>query len=103
MGKTDSETEAKYPNPISEVAIRDIGEAAALLSKNIKLLRLERDSNFFWLIFEDKSTFDVCNLYRLGCFIVDAKKYYTNLIRLRKIISFQTNMNVVQGQSVTGG
>lgn len=89
MAKTNS-----FPktNPIqsSEIAIRDLGEAAALLTQNIKLLRTEKDFNFSWFIFEGNSIQQIIHTYHFDGLFLDAKAYYEN-IKLLKQKLFNNN------------
>lgn len=58
-----------------EYRTKDLGEAAALLASNIKLLRLESENNFFWFIFEDNNAWEISDDYWSGDLRVSAKDY----------------------------
>jgi len=62
-----------------EFYTKDIGEAAALLTAHIKLLRLERETNFYWFVFESKGCEEIRAGYWSGELTVPAKLYSSNL------------------------
>lgn len=67
----------------NEYKTKDLGEASAFLVKGIKLLRLEKDSNFYWFVFEYLSSIDLSNLYWSGELQVPAKDYYDKMRSLK--------------------
>ncbi len=68
----------------SEYLTKDIGEAAALLSSSVKLRGLQRDSNFYWFVFEDKKRCqEVANQYWFGQLLINAKSYQDALRTLK--------------------
>lgn len=69
-----------------EYKTKDIGEAAALHSSGIKLLRLDKDNNFFWFIFENTQTEEVSASYWSGDLIVKAKLYNDSFRNLKERI-----------------
>lgn len=67
-----------------EYRVKDLGEAAALLCKSVKLLRLEQERGFSWFIFQSK---DFCqkisNNYWFGELLINAKSYQDALRTLK--------------------
>lgn len=67
-----------------EYRVKDLGEAAALLCKSAKLLRLEQEEGFSWFIFQSK---DICqiisNNYWFGELLINAKSYQDALRTLK--------------------
>ncbi len=63
---------------------KDIGEAAALYSSNIKLLRLDNGDNFYWFVFESNNAETIANSYWSGELILKAKVYYDSLRTLKE-------------------
>lgn len=67
-----------------EYLTKDLGEAAALLCKSAKLLRLEQEQNFFWFVFADKSLCEESsNSYWASELQVSAKTYADSLKSLK--------------------
>lgn len=66
-------------NNEQEFYTKDIGEAAALLTSHIKLLRLERETNFYWFVFESTGCESIRAGYWSGELMVPAKLYSSNL------------------------
>lgn len=55
---------------------KDIYEASALVTSDIKLLRLEKESNFFWFVFENlQKSEDISSQYWNNELMVLAKDY----------------------------
>lgn len=69
-------------NP-KEFHTRDLSESAAILSCDIKLLRLEEGQGFYFFVFEDKDTQAVCDRFWAGDLIVSAKKFNDALRTLK--------------------
>lgn len=67
----------------NEYFTKDLGEAAALLTVGIKLLRLSRDESFFWFVFEESSCSEASNAYWSGDLMISAKMYSTNMRLLK--------------------
>lgn len=69
----------------SEYFVKDLGEASALSTQNLKLLRLERDpAGFFWFVFSDKSACErLSSAYWSGELKVSAKAYFDSLRNLK--------------------
>ncbi len=60
-----------------EYRTKDLGEASGLLCKSAKLLRLEKENNFFWFVFEDANLCEsTANAYWYGKLTVNAREYY---------------------------
>lgn len=69
---------------MNEYFTKDIGEAAALLCKGAKLLRLQREGHFFWFVFSDKdSCQSLSNEYWFDQLLVNAKTYQDSLRTLK--------------------
>ena len=60
---------------VDEYKTKDLGEAAALYTSGIKLLRLDNELDFFWFIFEKRKAVEVSDLYWSGILKVRAKEY----------------------------
>lgn len=59
-----------------EYLTKDLGEAAALLCKRLKLLDLQKEDNFFWFVFEKKRACKrLSDSYWFGRLLVNAKTY----------------------------
>lgn len=67
----------------NEYITKDLNEAGALLVSGIRLIRLERGSGFYWFIFENKNTQEICNKFWAQELLVDAKKYSDALRTLK--------------------
>lgn len=67
----------------NEYKTKDLGEAAALLTQGVKLLRLDKASRFYWFVFEGKNSQDVSNAYWSEQLSVIAKKYNDSLRTLK--------------------
>jgi len=68
---------------LDEFKTKDIGEAAALYASGVKLLRLDRELNFFWFIFEKRNSIEISDLYWSGTLKVRAKEYNDSLKTLK--------------------
>lgn len=66
-----------------EYFTKDLGEAAALVAKEVKLSRLEKDSSFYWFVFDRKSCEEITAKYWSGELQLDAKKYNDSLRSLK--------------------
>ncbi|OQA83424.1 MAG: hypothetical protein BWY29_00281 [Microgenomates group bacterium ADurb.Bin238] len=62
-----------------EFYTKDIGEAAALLTAHIQLIRLERENTFFWFVFENKDCELIRSAYWSGELNQSVKLYNANL------------------------
>ena len=76
-------------NSEKEFFTKDINEAAAILTNDIKLIRLERENNFYWFVFENTDTQEICNRFWAGELIVNAKKFSDALMTLKDRIFAQ--------------
>ena len=59
-----------------EYKTKDLGEAAALLTKGLRLLRLEREFDFYWFVFDGQHSQAVSDAYWSGELMVCAKDYF---------------------------
>jgi len=66
-----------------EYKTKDLGEAGALVTKNVKLLRLENHGEFYWFVFENTGTEKIANDYWNGDLLVPAKLYNDSLRSLK--------------------
>lgn len=83
MQNSDGESNMKNKMP-QEYKTKDLGEAAALLCKGAKLLRLEKEANFYWFIFSDKILCEqTANTYWSGDCMVSAKTYQDSMRTLK--------------------
>lgn len=63
---------------------KDLSEAGAILACGSKLLRLDKESNFFWFVFENKILCEqISNAYWNGELQVSAKDYATAIKNLK--------------------
>lgn len=68
----------------SEYLTKDLGEAAALLCKNIRFLKLQRESRFFWFVFKDRERcLNLSKDFWFGELLVNAKSYREALETLK--------------------
>ena len=71
---------------------KDLGEAAALLCASKKLLRLQKETNFYWFVFYDKSSCEkISNEYWFGNLLFNAKTYNNTLKSLKNRL-FRSNV-----------
>jgi len=66
-----------------EFHTRDLSESAAILSCDIKLLRLEEGQGFYYFVFEDKDTQAICDRFWSGDLVLSAKKFNDSLRTLK--------------------
>lgn len=64
---------------------KDIGEAAALFTQNLKLINLESDpGGFYWFVFDDgKYAKAVAHTYWFGNLMQNARRYSDSLKTLK--------------------
>lgn len=74
---------------VNEYKTKDLGEAAAYLTKDVKLLRFEGDFNFFWFIFREDEVVGLTDGYWNGELLVPARIYQENLRSLKDRIFAQ--------------
>ena len=61
---------------VDEYRTKDLGEATALVCSSAQLLRLQKESKFFWFIFANKSLCEqLANDYWSGGLKLDARRY----------------------------
>lgn len=75
----------------NEYKTRDLAEASALIVKKGKLLRIDRDGNICFFVFENsEKCLDISGDFFFGELMVNARDYYEALNRLKnRIFSFQ--------------
>lgn len=66
-------------NNLKETFTKDLGHAAALLTAGIKLIRLERELNFYWFVFEKEGSEEVTSAYFSGDLKQSVKQYSMNM------------------------
>lgn len=66
-----------------EYKTKDIGEAAALITTGIKIIRIDREGHICWFVFTKSDALRTSNNYWSGELIVAAKKYNDNLRSLK--------------------
>jgi len=66
-----------------EYRTKDLGEAGALVTKNVKLLRLENQGEFYWFVFEGSNVKKIADEYWNGDLIVPAKIYNDSIRSLK--------------------
>ena len=66
---------------------KDLSEAALLLVKNQKLLKLDRKERIVYFVFNDKKTCEeLSNQFWFGETLVNAKSYYESIQTLKRRI-----------------
>lgn len=72
-------------NPeLDEYATRDLGEAATLFCKQAKILRFQKQEDYFLFVFSDKDLCEkVVSNYLFGECLVNAKTFYDALRNLK--------------------
>jgi len=71
----------------NEYITKDIGEAAALITQNQKLIRMDREGNVCWFIFDDKKECEkLSNQFFFDNLQVNAREYYEAQTRLKNRI-----------------
>ena len=77
-----------------EYKTKDIGEAAALYSSGLKLLRLEKVSNFYLFVFKNDEAEKIANSYWSDELSVKAKTYNDSFRTLKeRIFSLKSSFN----------
>ncbi|EKD57939.1 MAG: hypothetical protein ACD_57C00082G0004 [uncultured bacterium] len=66
-----------------EYKTKDLGEAGALVTKNVRLLRLENQGEFYWFVFANAGAEKIANDYLSGDLLVPAKLYNDSLRSLK--------------------
>jgi len=67
-----------------EYKTKDLPESAALLYKNQKLIRIEKQGRICWFIFSDKQLCEnLSKEFFFGELMVNAREYYEAVIRLK--------------------
>jgi len=68
----------------NDYLVKDIGEAAALLCKSTKFLRLQREESFYWFVFENRQLCEqLSEQYWSGELVVVAKQFNDSLRTLK--------------------
>lgn len=66
---------------------KDLAESAALIIKNIKLIRIDREGRICWFVFDNKEECEkLSNKFFFGELQVNAREYYEALGRLKNRI-----------------
>ena len=66
---------------------KDLGESAALIIKNMKFIRIDREGRICWFVFENKSECEKFSSdFFFGELLVNAREYYEALGRLKNRI-----------------
>ena len=67
-----------------EYKTKDLGEASGLLCKSAVLLRLQKENNFYWFVFQDKELCEKTSReYWFGNLQVNARNYYEEMRMLK--------------------
>jgi hypothetical protein len=70
-----------------EYLTRDIGEAASLIVKKQKLIRIDRDNRICWFVFENiEECKKLSSDFFFGELLINARDYYEALGRLKNRI-----------------
>lgn len=71
----------------NEYKTKDLAEASALLTKEQKLLRIEREGRICWFVFENRASCQqLSNKFFFDDLLVSARKYYESMMRLKNRI-----------------
>lgn len=71
----------------SEYSTRDIGEAASLIVRKQKLIRIDRDNRICWFVFENiEECKKLSSDFFFGELLINARDYYEALGRLKNRI-----------------
>jgi len=66
----------KSPFSNNDYLVKDIGEAASLLCKSVKFLRLQREGSFYWFVFENRQLCEqISEKYWSGELMVSARVF----------------------------
>lgn len=66
---------------------KDLAESAALIIKNIRLIRIDREGRICWFVFDNKEECEkLSNQFFFGELQVNAREYYEALGRLKNRI-----------------
>ena len=66
---------------------KDLGEAAAILVKKQKLLKIEREGKICWFVFPNAPTcLNISSDFYLGKLSANVREYYEAINMLKKII-----------------
>lgn len=77
---------------LKEYSTKDLSEAAAILSKSGKLIRLDQEQSFFWFVFDDKTFCEqLSSAYWSGELQVSAKTYASALKELKDRLFSRNN------------
>jgi len=67
-----------------EYITKDLGEASSLLCNSAILLKLQKEKNFYWFVFQDKELCEkTAREYWFGNLLVNARKYYEEMRMLK--------------------
>lgn len=84
-----------------EYRTKDLGLASAILAKGIKLLRIERESDICWFIFNETDATPVAENYWSGELQIDAKSYNEAMRTLKTRIFSQSKGENRKGRTVS--
>ncbi len=70
---------------------KDLGESAALIIKNMKLVQIDREGRICWFVFESKvECKKLSSEFFFGELLVNAREYYEVITRLKhRIFSYE--------------
>ncbi len=66
-------------NNQEEYSTKDLGHATALLTAGIRLIRLEKEFNFYWFVFDSQGAEEITNAYLSGELRQPVKQYSMNM------------------------
>lgn len=65
----------------------DLGEAAAILVKKQKLIRIDREGRICWFIFEDRKMCEkISKQFFFEDLMINAREYFETIRRLKSLI-----------------
>lgn len=67
------------PSNANETFTKDLAHATALLTAGIRLIRLEREANFYWFVFDAEGTDEITQTYFSGELKQSVKQYSLNM------------------------
>ncbi len=74
-------------NTPNEYLTKNIGEAASIISKNIKLIRIDRENKVCFFVFENKAECErLSREFFFGELLVNARIFFESEKRLKQLI-----------------
>ena len=66
---------------------KDLGESAALIIKNMRLIRIDREGRICWFVFEkNRESEEITKEFFFADLMVNAREYFETIRRLKSLI-----------------